>query len=222
MTKFFRTYQGLRQGDPMSPILFNLAVEVLATLMRKAVQQKKVKGLMTHLILEGISHVQYADDTILMIEGNDNLVINMKFILYCFEWISGLKINYHKSEAYLFGWEEEDKRRIVNMLNYELGELPMRYLGIPVSDSKLGKGAFRVMPEKMSKRILPWKSKHMSSGARMILSNSSLTNLLTFTMGFYLLPFGTHREMDNIRAKFFWKGVEDNFKYHMMKWDAVC
>jgi hypothetical protein len=55
----------------------------------------------------------------------------MKFILYCFEWLSGLKINYHKSEAYIFGMEEEEKVRIVNMLNCKLGELPMAYLEIP-------------------------------------------------------------------------------------------
>jgi hypothetical protein len=54
--------------------------------------------LMTHLIPEGITHIQYADDTILMVEGNDSSIVNMKFILNCFEWLSGLKINYHKSE----------------------------------------------------------------------------------------------------------------------------
>jgi hypothetical protein len=51
----------------------------------------------------GITQSQYADDTILMIEGDDDSVINIKFALYCFEWLSGLKINYHKSDAYFFG-----------------------------------------------------------------------------------------------------------------------
>jgi hypothetical protein len=85
---------------------------------------------MTHLIPEGVTHIQYADDTILMIEGDVNSVVNMKFILYCFEWLSGLKINYHKSEAILFGMEEEEQVRIANMLNCKVGSLPMRYLGM--------------------------------------------------------------------------------------------
>jgi hypothetical protein len=45
-----------------------------------------------------------------MVEGDDESIINMKFILYCFEWLSGLKINYHKSEAFIFGmkgWGKE-------------------------------------------------------------------------------------------------------------------
>jgi hypothetical protein len=66
-TQNFRTYQGLRQGDPLSPILFNLVADVLSTLMRKASNQGKLKGVMTHLIPEGITHMQYADDTIPMV-----------------------------------------------------------------------------------------------------------------------------------------------------------
>jgi hypothetical protein len=93
---------------------------------------------------------------------------NMKFILYCFEWISGLKINYHKSDAFIFVWMRR-QIRIANMLNCQLGSLPMEYLGIPVSDKKLGKGAFVRVPEKISKRIPPWKGKLMSSGARLTL-----------------------------------------------------
>jgi hypothetical protein len=61
-TKHFKTYQELRQGDPLSHLLFNLVVEVLATLMRKASNQGSVKGVMSHLIPEGITHIQYVDD----------------------------------------------------------------------------------------------------------------------------------------------------------------
>jgi hypothetical protein len=87
ITTYFRTYQGLRQGDPLSPFLFNLVAEVLATFMRKASRQAKVNGVLSHLIPEGITHIQYADDTILLVEGDDNSIVQMKFILYCFEWM---------------------------------------------------------------------------------------------------------------------------------------
>jgi hypothetical protein len=65
--------------------------------------------------------------------------------------------------------DEERQIRIANMLNCQLGSLPMEYLGIPVSDKKLGKGAFVRVPEKISKRIPPWKGKLLSSGARLTL-----------------------------------------------------
>jgi hypothetical protein len=130
-------------------MLFNLVAETLATLMRKASNQGKLREVLTHLIPEGITHIQYADDTILMIEGDDASEVNMKFILYYFEWLSELKINYHKSEAYVFGMEETAKDRIANMLNCQLGNLPIKYLGIPISDVKLGKAAFVELTRKV-------------------------------------------------------------------------
>jgi hypothetical protein len=57
MPPYFRTYQGLRQGDPLSPIMLNLVAEVLATLMRKVASQGKLKGVMEHIIPDGITHV---------------------------------------------------------------------------------------------------------------------------------------------------------------------
>jgi hypothetical protein len=54
--------------------------------------------------------------------------------------MSGLKINYHKSEMIVFGAEEETKIRIANMLNCKLGGLSMRYLGFSISDKKLKMG----------------------------------------------------------------------------------
>jgi hypothetical protein len=40
-------------------------------------------------------------------------------------------------------------------------------------------------------------------------------------MGFYLLPEECHKKMKSVRSKFFWRGAEDKFKYHMVRWDVV-
>jgi hypothetical protein len=64
-----------------------------------------------------------------------------------------------------------------NMLNCKLGSWLMKYLGILVSNSRLGVAAFLGIKEKMRKRLDPWKGKHMSSGGKLILTNSCLTSL---------------------------------------------
>jgi hypothetical protein len=89
-------------------------------------------------------------------------------------------------------------------------------------DRKLGKVALQVIPVKIVRRIPPWKGENMSSGRRLILSNSCLASLPTYVMGFYLLPLETHKSMNIIRSRFFWRGAEGDFKYHMIKWAAVC
>jgi hypothetical protein len=136
---------------------------------------------------------------------------------------SRLKINYHKSETFIFSKEEEEKVRLANMLNCKLGKLPMTYIScIPISDTKLGMGALSMVTKKVSNRVPPWKAKHISYGGRLILSNSCLSSLPTYMMGFYLLPLENHRKMDTARSRFFWRGVSGDFKYHMVRWEAIC
>lgn len=112
-----------------------------------------IKGVLENLIPGGISHIQYADDTIIMIDGSDSSIRNLKLILYCFEWLSRLKINFHKNEVFVFGVEQAEKERMANMLNCKLGVLPLKYLVIPVSDRHLGMGAFLSISQKLLKRL---------------------------------------------------------------------
>ena len=98
--EFFQTKKGLRQGDPLSPVLFNVVADMLAVLVSRARRSDQIKGLVPHLIEEGLSIMQYADDTILFLEDDLAQAQNLKLILCVFERISGLKINYHKSEIF--------------------------------------------------------------------------------------------------------------------------
>jgi hypothetical protein len=79
--------------------------------LNKAVDKGHLKGILTNLLPGGISHIQYADDTVIMIDELDQSIGNLKLIIYCFEWLTGLKINYHKSEVFVFGVQQERKRR---------------------------------------------------------------------------------------------------------------
>lgn len=62
----------------------------------------------------------------------------------------------------------------------------------------------------------------MSSGRRSIITNSCLSNVPSYLTGFYKLTEGQHKELDSIRARFFWQGGQENFRYHMVKWEALC
>ena len=62
----------------------------------------------------------------------------------------------------------------------------------------------------------------MSSAARLILTNSSLSSLPLFTMEMFLLADGVHAKLDTPRSRFFWEGTGIKRKYHLVKWAAVC
>jgi hypothetical protein len=126
---FFNTHKGLRQGDPLSPLLFNLVSDALSTMLDNARTAGEIKGLMAHLIEGGITHLQYADDTIIFLNMDEQSIIHTKFLLYCFENLSGLKINYQKSEVYVLGCSEGEAARVAQMFNCNIGQLLMKYLG---------------------------------------------------------------------------------------------
>ena len=65
---YFQTHKGLRQGDRMSPILFNIVVDMLAILIGREKEARKVGGLVPRLVDGCVSILQYADDTIIFME----------------------------------------------------------------------------------------------------------------------------------------------------------
>jgi hypothetical protein len=65
---YFQTRCGLRQGDPMSPILFNIVADMLALLINRAKADGQIRGVLPHLIDDGLSILQYEDDTIIFID----------------------------------------------------------------------------------------------------------------------------------------------------------
>lgn len=69
---FFRTYRGLRQGDPLSPLLFNLVSDALAAIFDNAKRAGILTGLVLEIFPNGITHLQYADDTVIFIPFDTN------------------------------------------------------------------------------------------------------------------------------------------------------
>jgi hypothetical protein len=77
---YFQTKKGLRQGDPLSPILFNIVADMLAIIINRAKEDGQVEGLIPHLVDGGVSILQYADDTIIFMEHDLEKALNMKLI----------------------------------------------------------------------------------------------------------------------------------------------
>ena len=122
---YFQTRKGLRQGDPLSPILFNIVADMLAILINRAKEDGQVSGLIPHLVGGGVSILQYADDTIIFMEHDLEKALNMKLILCIFEQLSGLKINFHKSEIYSSAMQNVWKVNIHNFLDVNRGPCPL-------------------------------------------------------------------------------------------------
>ena len=128
----FETKKGLRQGDPLSPVLFNIVIDMLAILVNRAKRDGMISGVIPHLVDDGLSNLQYADDTIVFMDHDIGKAKNLKMILCAFKKVSGLKINFHKSEIFCFGRAKEVEQQYSNLFGCQTGTYPFKYLGIPM------------------------------------------------------------------------------------------
>ena len=214
---YFQTRKGLRQGDPLSPLLFNIIADMLPVLIKRAKEHGQIRGVIPHLIDGGLSILQYADDTILFMEDDLEQACNMKLLLCAFEQASGLKINFHKSELFCFGEAQTHAETYMEIFACKQGDLPLKYLGIPIHFKKLRNSDWKMVEERFEKRLSSWKGKHLSIGSRLTLINSVLSSLPMYMMSFFEIPKGVLKKLDYFRSRFYWQGDESRRKYRLAK-----
>jgi hypothetical protein len=118
-----------------------------------------------------------------MFQPKELEIANLKFILLCFENVSGLRINFYKSEVLVLTATAEEQGRIAILLNCKQGSFSFTYLGLPIGDRSLLASDWGLITSKVEKRADPWMGKFMSSAERLILINACLSNLPMHTTG---------------------------------------
>ena len=129
---YFKSSRGLRQGDPLSPMLFDIVAKALHALLEKAKHKNLVKGFAVENANIEVTHLQFADDTILFCGASLDHLQNLRCILKCFEFLSSLKINYDKCELIGVRTESSHIAFLANVFGCKVGKLPSKYLGIPL------------------------------------------------------------------------------------------
>jgi len=187
--------------------LFNIAADTLAKMTTHAQRNNLIKGLVPEYIKNGVAVLQYADDTILCIQDDKEHASYLKLLLYLYEDMSGLKINFTKSEVIMVNQEESKSLDFSNMFNCSVGKWPIKYLGVPVAGSRIRIADWLPICEKIMKRLDGWKGSALSLGERLVLVNSCLSNLPVYAMSMFWLPNTILEKMDTAREKFLLAGV---------------
>ncbi|XP_076892373.1 uncharacterized protein LOC143544101 [Bidens hawaiensis] len=220
-TMEFACNRGLRQGDPLSPFLFVIAMEALTGIMKKSTNIGLFHDLKCTLNGPAISHLLYADDVVFLGEWSVTNAMNLQRILRCFHLASGLKANLEKCSVYGVGVGESEIENMASILHCKPGKFPFRYLGLQVGANMNLIRSWIPIIELVKKRLSIWKARSLSYGGRVTLIKSVLNSLPTYYFSLYKAPNQVIDELEKLRRIFFWGGTEDESKINWIAWKKV-
>ena len=213
-TNYFKLSRGVRQGCPLSPYLFILAAEVLATKIR---QDKTVRGIAIFGTESKIS--QFADDTSAFCD-NLSSVQNLIGIVNDFGTSSGLKLNTSKTKAIWLGpWRDREDQS----LNLNWTKEPVRTLGIFVSydENANEKRKFTFQVQKLITNLDVWRSRNLSLFGRVLITKSlGIAHLINYML-MLVTPSKIVSCVTTSLFDFIWCKKPDNIKRQVMYQDYV-
>ena len=214
----------IRQGDPLSLLLFVIVMETLSRLIDKAVEAGLLFGFSVGRGVDDplmISHLLFADDTLIFCEADPEHLTHLRHILLWFKATLGLRINLGKSELIQVG-DVTHLEMLVDMLGCKTSTLPMNYLGLPLGASFKMQSIWNPIVEKMECRLAGWKRLYLSKGGRLTLIKSTLSNLPTYFLSLFPIHVSVAKRIETIQRNFLWESFKEGANFHLVNWDHIC
>ena len=206
-TNTFNHTRGLRQGDPMSPYLFNICLETLSHMITQATMDKNWTPFWVGKDKVIVSHLMFADDLLIFGRVDESTTFTVRDILRNFCQALGQKINESKSRLIFSpNTPTEQKSLFQKTLNIEENENLGTYLGLPLSHKRPSKNQVQFVVEKVKGKLANWKTKYLSRAGRLCLISSTLSTISAYYMQAMALPAATLEDLDRVCNNFLWGG----------------
>ncbi|XP_031502657.2 uncharacterized protein LOC116265845 [Nymphaea colorata] len=218
---WFFTARGLRQGDPLSPYLFIVTMEILNRSMLAYLHLGKIRGRKVSA-LSSVHSSFYADDVLVFIEGRKKFFLGLKDCFLEFKACSGLKVNLNKTFVYFFNLSDFECNRLCAITGWKRDFLPVMHLGLTLQYQAITESPCQHIVMKVNQKLAGWKQKLLSYAERLCLVKHVLTSIPSYWMMVLWIPLSTCHQIEKLCSGFIWGDDLGVKGAHLISWNALC
>lgn len=186
---FFQPSRGIRQGDPLSPYLFIICMESLSRIIEHDVDIHKWTSVHNTRNAPPLSHLLFVDDLILLAHANLPNTHNIINIFNQLSEKSGQGINFLKSKTFFSANVDTNSRQtLTHFLTIPQITNFGKYLGLPITTLQLKSNDYQYILDRITTKLVGWRSKFLTLAGRATLINSVLDFILVYAMQNNILP----------------------------------
>jgi hypothetical protein len=194
---------GVHQGDPLSPLLFVLATDLLQSLINEALHKGLISLLLATSYGQAYPIVQYANDTLIIMPVDAWQLFFLKGLLQSFAMATGLKVKFNKNFIVLINVPEDKVDILARTLGYQVASMPFTYLGLPIGTTKQIVQEFAPLLSRVRKRLMGITPFTTYAG-RLTLNNAVLSALPTYFMCVVQLLVEINDQINKYRRHCLW------------------
>ncbi|GJV69848.1 hypothetical protein Tco_1485357 [Tanacetum coccineum] len=219
---YFKGKRGLRQGDPMSPYLFTLVMEVFTLMLKRKVRDSH--DFIYHRYCADLELINlcFADDLFIFAHGDPSSAKVIMEAMEEFKNASGLVPSLPKSTAYFCNVLNHTKLAILQILPFEEGRLSVKYLGVPLVSSRLVFRDCKELIDRLRSRINDWKNKSLSAAGRLQLVRSVVSSMHVYWASVFILPSQIILDIEQLMRGFLWCHGDMSKGKAKVSWEVVC
>ena len=208
----FKPTRGVRQGDPLSPYLYIISANVLSCLICHQESQNLWKGIKLCRSASAISHLLYADDSLLFTEASSVGFSVVSQVLQKYSDLSGQVINFQKSNIIFSpNVPHADKLHLSWTMNIPFAGRLGKYLGTWVDPGRNKSIIYQHVLNAIDSRTASWKAKLLSQASKLALLKSVLAAVNIHVLSCIKLPQYICDQIDSRCINFFW-GIDGSSK----------